>query len=162
MTPTRASLLLRIKDLHDRDAWRDFHGLYAPLIYHYARKRGLRREDAEEVRDQCFEVITRHIGGFAYDRTKGGFKNWLRRIAENKALDLLRKRREPQADSQVLRAALGRDPSPADVWEQQWSREHLRFCLEQIRGMVPADQYEAFRMLLFDQSLLPTSRPVWG
>src|SRR5436190_5925581 len=38
--PTRASLLLRLRDPHDGDAWKEFVGLYMPLVYGYARKQG--------------------------------------------------------------------------------------------------------------------------
>jgi hypothetical protein len=34
---TRASLLLRLRNPHDDDAWREFVDLYAPIAYGYAR-----------------------------------------------------------------------------------------------------------------------------
>ena len=89
MVTTHASLLLRIKNRSDAEAWSEFHALYAPLLYRYARRRGMGREDAEEVRDQCIEVISRKIKDFDYDKEKGGFKNWLYRIASGKVVDHL-------------------------------------------------------------------------
>lgn len=52
MTTTRATLLARLKNRSDAEAWSQFQKLYAPLLYRYARGRGLSREDAEDVRDQ--------------------------------------------------------------------------------------------------------------
>ena len=52
----------------------------------------------------------RRIGAFEYDKEKSGFKHWLSRIPHRKVVDLLRKRREPVADSQDIRAL--RDPGP--------------------------------------------------
>ena len=72
MATTRASLLLRLKDPTDAEAWSEFHKLYAPLLYRYARRRGLSRDDAEEIRDQCLEVVTRKMPTFEYDKEKGG------------------------------------------------------------------------------------------
>ncbi len=40
LTTTRSTLISRIKDFEDREAWREFHNVYAPLIYRYARARG--------------------------------------------------------------------------------------------------------------------------
>ena len=102
MDATRHSLLLRIRDLRDDHAWQEFHSIYAPFLYRYARKRGLGHDDAEEVRAACLEVIARQIAGFEYQREKGGFRNWLRRIVTNKVIDALRKRKVPVAESQVL------------------------------------------------------------
>ena len=41
MVTTSASLLLRLKDRSDAEAWSEFHKLYAPLLYRYAQGRGL-------------------------------------------------------------------------------------------------------------------------
>ncbi len=41
--PTRYSLLARLTDVDDGDAWRAFESIYQPAIYRYARHRGLQR-----------------------------------------------------------------------------------------------------------------------
>ena len=49
MTPsdaTRPSLLVRIRDPRDREAWGQFVEIYAPLVYEMARRRGLQDADA--------------------------------------------------------------------------------------------------------------------
>jgi RNA polymerase sigma-70 factor (ECF subfamily) len=139
-----------VKDAQDADAWRDFHRLYAPLLYRYARRRGLCREDAEEVRDQCMEIVTREMARFDYRKEKGGFKNWLRRMVENRVIDLIRRRREPIAKSGELRAMRDSQLGPAELWERQWRDDHLRYSLERVRRLVPEKSYLAFRLLLFD------------
>lgn len=45
---TRHSLLFRLRDTTDREAWRQFVEVYSPVIYHYARRRGLQDADAAE------------------------------------------------------------------------------------------------------------------
>ena len=46
---TRASLLVRLRDGGDAGAWREFVHLYAPVIYGFARKRGLQDADAADL-----------------------------------------------------------------------------------------------------------------
>ncbi|HKB35845.1 MAG TPA: sigma factor, partial [Gemmataceae bacterium] len=46
---TRPSLLVRIRDAADREAWRQFVELYAPLVYRFARRRGLQDADAADL-----------------------------------------------------------------------------------------------------------------
>ena len=45
---TRASLLIRIRDGANHGAWREFVALYGPVVYGFARKRGLQDADAAE------------------------------------------------------------------------------------------------------------------
>lgn len=149
MQTTRVTLLERLKDHADSVAWREFHQLYAPLLYRYARARGLSREDAEEVRDQCLAAVTQKIGAFQYDKQRGGFKNWLRRMAGNKVIDLLRKHHEVQAESQTIRNVVDPRPAPDEVWERNWHREHLKYCVEQVRLNVSERDYTVFYMLVF-------------
>jgi RNA polymerase sigma-70 factor (ECF subfamily) len=141
---------MRIKDRSDSAAWDEFHKLYSPLLYRYARGHGLSREDSEDVRAQCLEVITRKIGGFDYDKERGGFKNWLYRIANGKVIDLLRKHREKIADTRDLQALADPGPAPDEAWEQHWKNQHLKYCVEQVRGSVSERNYQAFHLLLFD------------
>ncbi len=150
MTTTRATLLARLKNRSDTEAWSEFHKLYAPLLYRYARGRSLSREDAEDVRDECLAVVARKIADFEYDKAKGGFKNWLYRIASGKVIDLLRKRREKVADSRDIRDLVDPAPSPDQVWEQHWRHEHLKYCVEAVRGSVSERNYQAFSMLLYE------------
>lgn len=148
MRTTRSSLLARLKDRGDEIAWREFYRLYPPLLYRFARSRGLPHADAEEVRDQCLAVVVKAISGFEYQRARGGFKAWLRTMAENKVRDLLRGRRERAATTEEILAVPGREPTPAEVWEQNWRSEHLLFCVELVRPEVSEPNFAIFRLLL--------------
>lgn len=145
---TRASLLIRIRDPEDSRAWEEFHELYAPLLYRYARARGLSHDDAEDVRSTCYEIIVAKIRDFDYDRDKGGFKAWLRTVVNRRVVDLFRKRREGSAPSRELRAVPGSEPSPEEIWEQQWKEQHLRFCIQQVRGEVSEKSFQVFDLLV--------------
>ena len=153
MDTTRPSLLIRIKDPRDAAAWEEFHALYAPLLYRYARARGLNHDDAEDVRASCYESIVRQIRSFEYDKRKGGFKAWLRTLVNRRVVDWLRKRRDEQAGSQQLAELPDREPPPDELWEQHWKEQHLAYCLEQVRNSVTAQTYEAFQLLMQDLSV---------
>lgn len=146
MNSTRATLLIRIKDPRDTEAWAQFYELYGPLLYRYARARGLGRDDAEDIRSKCYEAIVRQINAFDYEKSRGGFKAWLRTLVNRRVTDLLRKRREPQAASAALRRIPEAGPTPEEAWERQWKRQHLRYCLDQIKGRVSLENFEAFRL----------------
>jgi|WetSurMetagenome_2_1015567.scaffolds.fasta_scaffold82303_2 RNA polymerase sigma factor (sigma-70 family) len=148
---TRITLLRRVKDPDDAAAWREFHALYAPLLFRYARARGLSVADAEEVRDQCLATLSRAMAKFDYDRDKGRFRNWLRRIVNNRVANFVRVHRERIAESHEARALPDPQPSPDDLWEREWRYQHLLHCVEQVRDVVSERSYCAFRMLLVDE-----------
>ncbi len=155
MVTTRTSLLLSLKNRSDAEAWSEFHKLYAPLLYRYARGWGLSRDDAEEIRDQCLEVVTRKMPTFEYDKEKGGFKSWLRRVVDNKVVDFRRKRHERRAETEEISSLRDAEPSPAEIWEQSWRNEHLKYCVEQVRGLVSEINFQAFHMLMLDECSVP-------
>jgi RNA polymerase sigma-70 factor (ECF subfamily) len=148
MTTTRATLLDRVRDPRDREAWEQFFELYAPLLEGYARANGLGPADAEEVRDRCLAVVAQRMPDFEYERALGTFKAWLFRIAHGKVVDVRRRAREERAPTEALRAL----PSPADdpdeLWERRWREEHLRFALARAREAESAAGRDAIDLLL--------------
>lgn len=144
MSTTRASLLQRVKNAEDQESWREFFHIYQPLLYRYARIRGLGREDAEELAQQCLTVLSQKMSTFEYVKEKGGFKHWLRRIANNKVNDMFKKRKMPVGKSGDFRRPQEREPAPDEAWERQWQKRHLQYCLLQVQQEVIATTYKAF------------------
>lgn len=148
MRTTRASLLVRIKDPNAAEAWSEFHELYAPLIYGYARRRGLNRDEADDVRSECYKAIVQQIRTFDYDHAKGGFKAWLRTMVDRRVIDLFRKKRERQANTGDFQQLEAGHPSPAEVWELEWKNQHLKHCVELLRSEVSQTTFQIFSMVV--------------
>ena len=53
---TRQSLLLRLKDATQQEAWQEFVDIYEPLVYRLARKRGLQHADAMDISQEVFSA----------------------------------------------------------------------------------------------------------
>ncbi len=145
METTRASLLQRVRDPRDNESWRLFFQIYQPLLYRYARARGLERETADEVTQQCLALLSEKMPTFEYSKEKGGFKHWLRRIANNTINDYFNKRRLPLAKTADFRRPQQREISLDELWELQWQKKHLQYCLNQIKPEVAATTYQAFQ-----------------
>ena len=60
--PTRPSLLVRMRDAHDQQAWADFVRLYAPAIYRFARRKGLQDADASDLTQEVLRSVAGSIG----------------------------------------------------------------------------------------------------
>ncbi len=147
MDTTRPSLLIRIRNPRDTVAWARFYELYGPLLYRYARARGLSHEESEDIRSTCYQAIVTQIRTFDYDEAKGGFKSWLRTMVNRRVIDRLRKRRVHQLDSNALAELPADSPTADELWDEHWRRQHLRFCIEAARQDVSTKTFEAFQML---------------
>lgn len=151
MDTTRPSLLLRIRDRSDTCAWRTFDALYRPMLERFARGRGLTPEDAEDVAQQCLTVIADRIAEFAYDAQKGRFKSWLRTLVNNRVRNLLRDRRECQADTATLQSPQVSEPSPDEAFDRIWQEEHLWHCLRELQAEVEPTTFRAFQCYVIEQ-----------
>jgi RNA polymerase sigma-70 factor (ECF subfamily) len=151
VTTTRRTLLHRVRDPGDREAWEQFYELYAPLLEGYARAHGLGRDDAEEVRDQCLAVLTRKLPAFEYRRERGSFSAWLHRIARAKVIDLVRAKKVRTRESVELTRLADVGSAPDERWERQWRAEHLRYALAVVRRSEPEERYKVFELLLVEE-----------
>lgn len=86
---TRASLILRLKNVDDVAAWDEFVGLYGPVIYRAARARDLQPTDAENLVQQVLLKVTKSITRWLERSERGPFRAWLLTIARNEAVNML-------------------------------------------------------------------------
>ncbi len=87
---TRFSLIGRLHDAEDTQAWNEFVEIYQPMIFGIARRRGLQHADAAEVTQEVMSRVARSIHKWEPDRSKGTFRGWLYRITRNLTIDYLR------------------------------------------------------------------------
>jgi RNA polymerase sigma-70 factor (ECF subfamily) len=152
---TQATLLRRLRDSDDHDAWAEFDRRYGDLILRYCRTRGLQLSDAEDVRQIVLMSLARSLPGFRYSRERGRFRGYLGRTVRNA---IHRWSTRPNRAVEVLWLD-GDDPPPApagetddDAWEAEWTRHHLRTAMARIRGRHDAKSLEIFDRLLAGES----------
>ena len=95
MTPTpstRPSLLLRLRDPRDHEAWVSFIALYEPTAYRLLRRHGLQDADAREIMQELFLAVSRSIDRWDPDKERESFRGWLRRVTRNLLVNWLKRR----------------------------------------------------------------------
>ena len=123
MNTTSASLLERLRQPGEQDAWGRFVQLYTPLLYCWAHRLGLAEADAADLVQDVFAVLVQKLPEFRYDPGKG-FRNWLRTVLLNKWRDQVR-RRAPAAVG-APPAALDELPAPdEEAFGEAEYRRHL-------------------------------------
>jgi RNA polymerase sigma-70 factor (ECF subfamily) len=95
---TSSSFLDRVK-ARDVEAWRRLAGVYASLVLHWCRRKGVGRdEDREDICQDVFRAVAAKIDGFQRDRNCGSFRGWLWTITCRKIVDHFRpENRQPPA-----------------------------------------------------------------
>jgi RNA polymerase sigma factor (sigma-70 family) len=147
---TRPSLLLRIRDADDRAAWEEFVGLYAPLVYRFARRRGLQDADASDVSQQVLQAVAQSARRLDYDPGRGSFRGWLLTVTRNILINALkRKDRQPIATGETsFHERLEAQPAPRvpdeAIWEQEYQRSRLAWAAERVRPRFEETTWRAF------------------
>ena len=133
---TRASLLVRLRDGANNGAWREFTNLYGPVIYGFARKRGLQDADAADLTQDVLRAVASAAGRLEYDPRRGAFRGWLFTIVRHKLLNFLAaRRRAPGTGAQDLLDRLpAREDEQAALWDQEYDQRLFAWAADQVRG----------------------------
>jgi RNA polymerase sigma factor (sigma-70 family) len=151
---TRESLILRVQDPADEEAWREFVGIYRPVVYRLARRRGLQDADAEDLAQRVLMSVARAIGGWEPDRERGPFRGWLRRIARNAIINAVtRGRPDAGAGGTSMLQRLEQRPGGSaagggalEELETEYRRSVLRWAAREVQREFHEETWAAFRM----------------
>ena len=152
---TRASLLVRLRDPNDADAWKEFVQLYASVIYGFARKRGLQDADAADLMQEVLRSFAGSVGRLDYDPRRGTFRGWLFKVTRNKVFNFLEARqRQPRGtgDSgahQRLEEQPGREPEEDD-WDREYDRKVFAWAAERVKSEFQDSTWKAFWLTAVD------------
>jgi RNA polymerase sigma-70 factor (ECF subfamily) len=144
---THASLLARLGDARDADAWSRFVDLYAPAIYGFARKQGLQDADAADLTQDVLRSVSGAFRRGAFDAKLGSFRSWLFTVVRNRLRDLASspKRRERGTGDT---GAFGDMPSPVaepgELWEQECQRQMFAWAADQVKPRFQPASWQAF------------------
>jgi RNA polymerase sigma-70 factor (ECF subfamily) len=146
---TRPSLLLRIRDARDREAWGQFVEVYAPLVYDMARRRGLQDADAADLTQDVLCSVAGAIGRLDYDPRRGSFRSWLFTVTRNTVSTFFEAQRRLTRGSgdSAVQGWLANQPDPADesaAWDREYERRLLDVAAEQVRLEFENPTWQAF------------------
>jgi RNA polymerase sigma-70 factor (ECF subfamily) len=146
---TQPSLLVRLQDPRDQDAWRQFVRIYAPVVYGYARQRGLQDADAADLTQEVLQAVTTAAGRLDYDPRRGSFRGWLFTVAHHKLYDFLARRRREcrgsgDSNGQLLLEQLPAREEDAAAWDEEYARRLFAWAADQVRGSFHETTWNAF------------------
>lgn len=150
ITPTtRASLLIRLRDPRDHEAWVEFVTQYEPAIYRMLRRTGLQDADAREVLQDLLLAVNRNIKRWHHGAEYGSFRGWLRQVSRNLVVSWVRRQRRQLATTPVdLDSLRDSDLAPPGLETEEFDRELRRVLFqtasEKVRAEVHPQTWQAF------------------
>jgi RNA polymerase sigma factor (sigma-70 family) len=146
--PTRPSLLLRVRDPADDRAWREFVDIYTPLVFGFARRRGLQDADAADVAQEVMRALARTMQRFEYRPDRGLFRSWLFTVTRSKFNNFLeaQRRHPPGTGRTSVREMIEAQPcrEQDESWDEEYQRHLLRWACDQVKAEFQEPTWRAF------------------
>jgi RNA polymerase sigma-70 factor (ECF subfamily) len=151
---TRSSLLLRLQDPQDQQAWTEFVCLYEPLLLRLMRQRGLQDADARDVTQQVIFAVHQAVERWTPDGAKASFRRWLFGIARNLALKSIERNSRIGGTARCgvggsdMLTLLNQVPEPehrtVSDFDEEYRNEIFHRAAERVRNEVREATWRAF------------------
>lgn len=157
-TQTSATLLMRVQDLEDHEAWAAFVQRYAPVIFTWCRRFHLQESDCADVTQDVLVKLMRSMQTFEYEPGRGRFRGWLKTVTANAVRDLARSwegRIKGGGDNKLhqfidtLQAPDAIESLTGDI-EEQYKRELLDQAAITVKARVKAHTWQAWELTSVD------------
>ncbi len=147
---TRHSLILRLTDKRDIEAWDHFVSIYQPLVYRLARKKGLQDADAHEVVQEVMVAVSRAVDRWDPNQELGRFRDWLFTIARNLVINYVTRRKHAGIGTgdTAIQILLSQQQVESDEssgeFDAEFRREVFHWAAAEVRKQVRQTTWDAF------------------
>jgi RNA polymerase sigma-70 factor (ECF subfamily) len=152
---TSLSLLQRLRNSPDEEAWTRFLGIYQPLLQKWLKAQAQSQADIDDIAQDVLLTVFRKLNEFEHNGQAGAFRAWLRITTINRLRLLWREKRPAlESDHQVFFGKLDLLADPHSDLSQSWDQEHdthvaAQLLLEMEKEFAPAT-WQAFRRQVVD------------
>lgn len=149
MTPpplTRNSLILRLQNHTDADAWMEFVEIYEPVVFGMMTRSGLQSADAVEQTQEVMTAVAQAINKWEPDQQRGRFRTWLYRVSRNILIDFWKRNaRTPVTGLETgIIESLNETPNPDEAFQSQFERQVLIVAAKRVQAEVHPKTWSAF------------------
>ncbi len=147
MLTTQLSLINRLRNADDHEAWLAFVEIYYPVIVSSLRVKGLQLADAEDVAQQVLVSVARALAVRPHDPDRAKFRTWLERVTRNAALNAMQRVPKDRASGGTdCLLALHELPQTGDaeLLDQEHRKHLMRLAAQSIECEFEANSWQAF------------------
>jgi len=143
------TLIARMRDPDDKEAWYPVEQRYGPPVQAFAKRLGLGLEDAQDARQEVMLAFAQAIRDNRFDRKRGRLRDFLFGIAKRRILTIrTRVARERRFAIQPDQSSFFRQLAGEDEWEKLWDKEWQlavrAHCLKEAQEHFSPATYWAF------------------
>jgi RNA polymerase sigma-70 factor (ECF subfamily) len=152
MLTTSRTLLDRLRDRQDAQAWQLWLTVYEPWLRDWLSRDRLQPADVDDLLQNIFVVVSQKLPAFVHNGRPGAFRAWLRSILVHELRSFLRGRQRLPGDG--LSDWIDQLEGPTSELSRQWDQEHDQQLVRRLLGVVQSDfqpkTWEAFRLLVLE------------
>ena len=149
---TQVSLILRLRDRSDAEAWEQFVSIYHPLIWSVAKRLQMSDADANDACQNTLLRLSQVVHQWSPNKANSNFRGWLFRVARNCMLRQFEKdgRRTISAvdqEGEQFLDQLAEDGVKGEtLFQLEFRRQQFAIAIETVRPSVKPLYWEAFRL----------------
>ena len=148
---TRDSLILRLRDPQNHEAWSEFVEIYRPVIYRSAILRGLQHADALDLVQTVLLSVTGSIDKWERSHANVKFRHWLLTVARNATINALKRLQTHQLCTGSPLEEVPDVSTPDDLATErsldlEYRRQLYLRASDQVRTQVHHETWRAFEL----------------
>lgn len=151
---TKISLILRLANRDDHEAWQHFETVYRPVVYKAARSKGLQDADAEDLVQQVMASIARALQRRPHDKQRAKFRTWLYRVTHNAIINAIQRRKPDRGagDTRVMEqlSQIPLSMAESQLMDSAYQRSVFQWAAERIRTEFQEDTWQAFWLTMVE------------
>ncbi|MBO6676233.1 MAG: sigma-70 family RNA polymerase sigma factor [Rhizobiales bacterium] len=140
-----AAWLEAVAQRQDRAAFADLFNHFGPRVKAYLMRLGADDAMAEEVAQDVMVTVWRKAALF--DRSKSSAATWLFRIARNRRIDVLRRKRTINVDTETMVIEDENLPDPNETLDEEKRQKRIRQALAEL----PEQQLQLVELAFFTE-----------
>ncbi len=146
---TPLSLLDRLVNHDDAEAWRQFVLIYEPLIRRWVGRSASQPASVDDIVQEVISALLEELPRFQHNLRTGAFRSWLRSITINR----VRRHWRAEGLTAIQISEMKDLEDPRSELSRLWDREHdlhvLGALLDKIRPEFDARSWDVFDRLVF-------------
>lgn len=151
---TRYTLIERVKNPDNQNAWQTFTETYAGYIKAVLIKVGVSIHDVNDIRQEIILKLWKKLPTFEYEPKKAKFRSWLYQVIRNTAYTYLSSQgAKERRDDSYFHEAGEHTTKLTEMMEKEWKSFICEKALNNLRGVFNEQSIEVFEASLKGRSV---------
>ncbi|MCH2208042.1 MAG: sigma-70 family RNA polymerase sigma factor [Lentisphaerales bacterium] len=151
---TKQTLLVRIRNKDDQQAWNEFVVYYESFILKILKILKVDANDEDDLTQEILLKLWKSLQNLDYDPKRARFRTWLRTVIRNKYYDFLRKKQRSLKSSLIAEdeapeiVAEFDEEEMLNIIDQEWRKNITQIALKNLEKVFSENAILAFKMSL--------------